>query len=187
MNPLETAPWHPPQRRGREPAGPARVRSLQAPGATPRVRLVASRERASGWTSEQYREACRLLPGFELLPLSLVAAFASHATYFDAAGPLRADDREEIARAITGRHYPGFGTPRDRLPADDGRRVLVRRLAERALELLASLEPEVAAMLGAGVPAREVRVLVHALLALRFLATLGAAMLLQPPLDEAAE
>ncbi|HEY8516614.1 MAG TPA: hypothetical protein VIS07_13975 [Candidatus Binatia bacterium] len=183
MNPLKTAPWRAARRHGRVAVGDVRVRPSRPKSTTPRVRPLVARERAYGWTTEQYREACRLLPGFELLPVAMVAAFASHAIYFDAAGPLRAEDRDEIAHAITRRRYPGFGSPDDGLPRDGERRVLVRRLAERALEPFASLEPEVSALLDAGVPAREVRVIVHALLALRFLATLGAAMLLQPPLD----
>jgi len=152
---------------------------------TPLERDHGAGDRApTAWSQAQLRAAYRLLPGFDLLPASLLASLAQYAAYFDDRGPLLAAEREELARAVTGRTARAFGARDGDEPREErARRRLVRRLATRALEPFAPLEADVAALLDEGLPPRAVARVLHALLAFRFLASLGAAMLLRPPRD----
>ncbi|MEW6268430.1 MAG: hypothetical protein AB1689_03930 [Thermodesulfobacteriota bacterium] len=133
-------------------------------------------------SSPEYREACRLFPGFELLPTALLASFDPYARFFRRDdGPLTLAERETVARAVTGRDEVRLGTP-GRLPAlDDERERLISAFCVKLVHRWSSVAEEVALMLEAGMSSRIVHSIAETAIVFRYAASLAAAMLCQPP------
>jgi hypothetical protein len=150
-----------------------------------------------------YRAACRLFPGFAELPSAFRATLDGYAPLFVAAtGPLTLHERELLARAVTGREQPGFGSTAgagqsaddtaaaaaDVLGGDDAaassqgvREHLIAAFAVKVTRRwLAIGGADVERLLDAGLSAHAVRAIAEIAAVFHFIAEVSAAMLLRP-------
>jgi hypothetical protein len=156
-------------------------------------------------SSDAFRNACRMFPGFELVPAAFRATLDPYASYFDAdSGPLSLHERTVIARAVSGRDEHVFGAASDVFPPpaiggpdvpeagdepaeaeahDPALDALIAAFAVKVTRRwLAIGGGDVERLLDAGVSARRIRAIVETAAVFHFLAALSAAMLLRPRL-----